>query len=115
MQSASVTMTLRVQRAPPMHLPLWTIGTPQDFATVTLDRLGRGASSLLGITYFRSHGPTNAQFGTPEWRKLAIALRAAEYEALASSTFRWIAPKRGSALRCNRPHRTPLDRHRLEV
>lgn len=35
------------------------------------------------IDYFRSRGHTDARFGTPEWRKLAIALCAAEYEALA--------------------------------
>ncbi|WP_434619002.1 site-specific integrase [Tabrizicola sp. M-4] len=35
------------------------------------------------IDYFRSRGHTNALFGTLEWRKLAIALCAAEYEALA--------------------------------
>jgi hypothetical protein len=41
--------------------------------------------NLIGgpIDYFRSRGNTNAEFGTLEWRKLAIALCAAEYEALA--------------------------------
>lgn len=41
--------------------------------------------NLVGrqIDYFRSRGNTNAEFATLEWRKLAIALSAAEYEALA--------------------------------
>lgn len=35
------------------------------------------------IEYFRSRGHTSVEFGTPGWRKLAMALCAAEYEALA--------------------------------
>ena len=35
------------------------------------------------INYFRSRGNTSVTFGTPEWRRLAMALCAAEYEALA--------------------------------
>lgn len=70
-----------------------------EYASVSVDdlyaaelRRGYGGQAtdneLLGlvgkpIDYFRSRGNTNAEFGTLEWRKLAIALSAAEYEALA--------------------------------
>lgn len=41
--------------------------------------------NLVGprIEYFRSCRNTSVVFGTPDWRKLAMALCAAEYEALA--------------------------------
>lgn len=70
-----------------------------EYASLSVDdlyaaelRRGYGGQAtdneLLGlvgkqIDYFRSRGHTNAEFGTLEWRKLAIALCAAEYEALA--------------------------------
>lgn len=35
------------------------------------------------IDYFRKRGNTSVEFGTPDWRKLAMTLCIAEYEALA--------------------------------
>lgn len=37
----------------------------------------------LSIDFFRSRGNTAVEYGTPEWRQLAIALCAAEYEVLS--------------------------------
>lgn len=79
-------------------------GTTHHWAHLEIDdnqmrALQAGYSSLLPddelkrlvgtpIDYFRTKGNTSVTYGSPEWRKLAMALCAAEYEALVRLTER---------------------------